>query len=277
MIRILIVDDEPLARRRLELLLSDLGYERPAILAASGVTEAVDWLEREHIDIVLLDIRMRDGTGFDVVRRLPANAAPAIVFITAFDDFAVRAFEIAAADYLIKPVSAERLASALERAVHVVNSLAPEQRRQAYARIAASEAAEPERIAATTARETEFWIRRAGGDFVRLETAAIDYAVVEEDYVRIFAGERSYLLRESIRGLLARLDQDEFVQVHRSAIVRTSELAEVTRSRMGQAEVRLRGGQRLPLGRIHGKKIQRLVARSITAAGTTSPKRHDLA
>lgn len=83
--------------------------------------------------------------------------------------------------------------------------------------------------------------------------------MVEEDYVRIFAGERSYLLRESIRGLLARLNPDEFVQVHRSAIVRTSELVEVTRSRTGRAEVRLRGGQRLPLGRVHGKTIQRLV------------------
>lgn len=259
MTRILIVDDEPLARRRLELLLGEFGHSAPAVISAAGVNEAVACLAQEQIDIVLLDIRMRDGTGFDVIRRMPPGAAPAIIFVTAFDDFAVRAFEIAAADYLVKPVSGERLACAIERAAHLVNSLPIDQRRAALARIAASAAVDPLATPREGVLETELWIRRAGGDFVRLEIAAVDYAVVEEDYVRIFAGERSYLLRESIRGLLARLDPEEFVQVHRSTLVRKSELAEVTRSRTGRTEVRLRGGQRLPLGRVHGKAIQRLV------------------
>jgi two-component system LytT family response regulator len=259
MMRILIVDDEPLARRRLVLLLAELGHEGPAVMTAEGVSEALECLEREPVDVVLLDIRMRDGTGFDLIRRLPPESAPAIVFVTAFDDFAVRAFEIAAADYLVKPVSAERLGLALDRAAQLVSSGTADSRRDALSRIAASEPSDRDRASAAGAPEREFWIRQAGGDFVRLEIAAIDYAVVEEDYVRIFAGDRSYLLRESIRGLRARLNPDEFVQVHRSAIVRISELAEITRSRMGRAEVLLRGGQRLPLGRVHGKAIQRLV------------------
>lgn len=254
MTRILIVDDEPLARRRLELLLAQLGVPADQISTADGVRSALAALAAGAVEIVLLDVRMRDGTGFDLVGRLPEDVAPAIIFVTAFDDFAVRAFEVAATDYLVKPVGADRLAEALERARQRLEGQ-PSTRRAALDRVAAG--APKDRKAGEP--ETEFWIRRAGGYFVRLDAATIEYAVVEEDYVRIFAGERSYLLRESIRGLLARLDPDEFLQVHRSALIRRSELAEVTRSSLGRAEVRLRGGQRLPLGRVHGKAVQRLL------------------
>lgn len=257
MTRILIVDDEPLARRRLELLLAQLGVSADAVSVAEGVETAMASLAASPADILLLDIRMRDGTGFDLVRRLPEGAAPAIIFVTAFDDFAVRAFEIAAADYVVKPVGTERLGEALERAEHILKTRSPAQRRAALVRVAAAEPTMPE--APPDAFETEFWIRRSGGDFVRLEAAAIDFALVEEDYVRIFSGDRSYLLRESLRGLLGRLDPSQFIQVHRSALVRRSELAEVTRSPMGGGEVRLRSGRLLPLGRVHGKAVQRLL------------------
>lgn len=254
MTRILIVDDEPLARRRLELLLAERGVAAEDVGTADGVRSALAALAEAPADIVLLDVRMRDGTGFDVIDRLPDGIAPAIIFVTAFDDFAVRAFEVAAADYLVKPVGGDRLAEALDRARRQRASL-PRARRAALERRAA-DAPEDE---PASGRETEFWIRRSGGYFVRLDTDAIEYAVVEEDYVRIFANERSYLLRESIRGLLGRLDPEEFLQVHRSALIRRSELAEVTRSSLGRAEVRLRNGQRLPLGRVHGKPVQRLL------------------
>src|SRR5688572_16088519 len=114
MSRILIVDDEPLARRRLALLLGELGLPPDRLGSADGVAAARERLADAAFDIVLLDVRMRDGTGFDLLRQLPEGAAPAIVFVTAFDDFAVRAFEVAAADYLVKPVAVERLAVALE-------------------------------------------------------------------------------------------------------------------------------------------------------------------
>lgn len=257
MTHILIVDDEPLARRRLELLLAQLHVPADAVATAEGVETALASLAASPADIILLDVRMRDGTGFDLVRRLPEGAAPAIVFVTAFNDFAVRAFEIAAADYVVKPVGPERLGEALERAGHLLKTRSAAQRRAGLARLTAAEQGMPD--ASPGEHDAEFWIRRSGGDFVRLEATAIDYAVVEEDYVRIFSGDRSYLLRESLRGLLARLDPDEFVQVHRSALVRRSELIEVTRSPMGGGEVQLRGGQRLPLGRVHGKAVQRLL------------------
>lgn len=250
MTRILIVDDEPLAQRRLRRLLTRLGIAAEHIAMAGGVGTALAHLAAAPTDIVLLDVRMRDGTGFDLIHRLPEGIAPEIIFVTAFDDFAVRAFEIAAADYLVKPVDMERLAEALERARHLLATRSPARRSAALARVMPIDPPHE-------SWDTEFWIRRAGGDLVRIEAATIDYAVVEDDYVRIFAGEQSYLIRESIRGLIGRLDPEEFVQIHRSALIRRSELAELTRSHVGGSEIRLRGGQRLPLGRVHGKAIQR--------------------
>ena len=186
MSRILIVDDEPLARRRLELLLAQLRFPADRVEAADGVEAAVASLAASPADILLLDVRMRDGTGFDVIRRLPEKVAPAIIFVTAFDDFAARAFEIAAADYVVKPVGADRLSEALERAEHLLKTRSPAERRAALSRLVAAEAGVPDN-SPLEEWETEFWIRRAGGDFVRLDAAAIDYALVEEDYVRIFA------------------------------------------------------------------------------------------
>lgn len=268
MSRILIVDDEPLARRRLELVLRELGLPAADLLQADGVASALTAIERSNPDILLLDVRMRDGTGFDLIERLPPGRAPAVVFVTAYDDFAVHAFEIEATDYLVKPVSLERLRLALDRARKALETRSAEARRRLLDRVAAAAPARPE-VSLANGRESEFWIRRAGGDFVRLDVASIDYAVVEEDYVRIFAADRSYLLRESIRGLLARLDPGEFLQIHRSTIIRASQMREVVRGRLGQAEVLLSGGQRLPVGRVYGKTVQRLVrgSRSLSRAG----------
>jgi len=257
MSRILIVDDEPLARRRLELILVELALPVQSLIQADGVASALAAIGQSRPDILLLDVRMRDGTGFDVIERLPAGYAPAVIFVTAYDDFAVHAFEIEATDYLVKPVSLDRLRRALDRARQALETRSAEARRQLLERIAAGAPDRPDAV--PEGRVSEFWIRRAGGDFVRLDVASIDYAVVEEDYVRIFAAGRSYLLRESIRGLLARLDPEEFLQVHRSTIIRVSELQEVVRGRFGHVEVLLRGGQRLPLGRVYGKAVQRLV------------------
>ena len=258
MSQVLIVDDEPLARRRLELLLAEARGDGLDVDTADGVKSALKKMAERPADILLLDVRMRDGTGFDVLRAMPDGAAPAVIFVTAFGDFAVRAFDVAAADYLVKPVGIERLQTALERAEQALSMRDMESRR---AQLDLLTAEAPARMNGNGAArfETEFWIRRAGGDFVRLDVAMIEYAIVEEDYVRIFAAGKSYLLRESIRGLLARLDPEEFVQVHRSALVRTSELIQVSRARFGRAEVVLRGGTRLPLGRIHGKSVQQRV------------------
>lgn len=267
MTNILIVDDEPLARRRLQILLDQLGVAATEIAEATGVESALGRLESGTFQIVLLDISMRDGSGFDVIRRLPEGIAPAIIFITAFDDYAVHAFEIAAADYLVKPVAGERLERALARAAHVLDTVPLDKRRLSLNHLAELE----QHDAAPDSWETEFWIRRGNGDFVRLEAASIDYAVVEDDYVRIFSSGRSYLLRASIRGFLKRLDPEEFVQVHRKALVRRDALMAITRSRLGHAEVQLRSGERLPLGRVYGKTVEKMLRGKPNARGPHVP------
>lgn len=258
MTSVLIVDDEPLAVRRLELMLRDVAGDLTRVDVASGVASALERIENAPPDVLLLDVRMRDGTGFDVLRRMPKAATPAVVFVTAFDDAATRAFDEAATDYLLKPVDPGRLRVALDRAERSIGVKDLERRLNELQELARrSDAAAGDRR--DSGYETEFWIRRAGGDFVRLDVELIEYALVEEDYVRLFAGERSYLLRESIKGLLARLDPGLFVQVHRSALVRVAQLSEVINARFDRAAVVLRNGRRLPLGRVHGKAVQKLL------------------
>ena len=255
MAKILIVDDEPLARRRLKLLLDDIGGPAEVVGFADGVASALQQIVTLQPDILLLDIRMRDGTGFDLLANLPANAAPKIIFVTAFDDSAVRAFEANAIDYLLKPIKPERLKVALQKASE--NLDIGEIRRRLFEMQQLVEALRSHPPATQESEfETEFWIRRSGGDFVRLEAEAIDYASVEEDYVRLHSGDRSFLVRDSIRGVLKRLDPRLFVQIHRSCFVRVGAIREVVQSRVGPPSVMLHSGRRLEVGRVYGKALR---------------------
>lgn len=254
--RVLIVDDEPLARRRLQLLVQDVAPGTTDLQLASGVETGLAAFARHGFDVLLLDVRMRDGSGFDLLARLPEGAVPVVIFVTAFGDAATRAFDAAAVDYLLKPVVPARLRTALDRAQTLLRG------REAEATLARLKALPLPALASDTADpniEREFWIRKAAGDFVRLDADAIDYAVVEDDYVRLHVGERSFLLRESIRGLLGRIDRRQFVQTHRSTLVRASRIVAVERGRLNSASVVLAGGERLPLGRVHGRSIQNLI------------------
>jgi DNA-binding LytR/AlgR family response regulator len=255
--RILVVDDEPLARRRMQMLVQEVAPEATSLVLTSGVETGLAAIEKHGFDVILLDVRMRDGTGFDLLARLPEEAAPVIIFITAFGDTATRAFDAAATDYLLKPVVPARLRTALDRAQNLLRGREAE---AALARLKALPIPQTEPAnAAPDCFEREFWIRKAAGDFVRLETSAIDYASVEDDYIRLHAGERSFLLRESIKGLLSRIDPSQFVQTHRSTLVRASRIVRVEQGRLHSAAVVLDNGARLPLGRVHGRTIQKLI------------------
>ena len=251
--RVLIVDDEPLARRRMQLLVQEVAPDATALMLASGVETGLAAIARHGFDVILLDVRMRDGTGFDLLRRLPEGAAPVIIFVTAFGDTATNAFDAAATDYLLKPVVPARLRMALDRAKTLLRG------REAEAALQRLKALPDPSIDQPPEPAAEFWIRKAAGEFIRLEAEKIDYAVVEDDYVRIHIGERSYLLRESIRGLFNRLDSRQFVQTHRSTMVRASKISAIDQSRSTSAAIILDNGVRLPLGRIHGRTIQKLI------------------
>lgn len=242
-LEVLIVDDEPLAQRRLQLLLAGMEGVRVAGIA-SGVTDALRLLADGRPDVILLDIRMRDGSGFDLLERLPDGVAPpAIVFVTAYDAHALQAFDNEAVDYLLKPVERARLARALERIRGQRDGRTPE----------------PQAPAPVPPYESEFWVRRNASGLIRIGVEQIDYATGEGDYVRLHLAQGSYLTSETLAGLVQRLDPRLFVRIHRSSIVRLAAVKEVRRSPLGALEVLMLSGARLRVGRVYTPALRDMI------------------
>ncbi|MCR5876159.1 LytTR family DNA-binding domain-containing protein [Phenylobacterium sp. J426] len=223
--------------------------------AADG-EEALAVLETAPVDIVLLDIKMPGLSGLELLSRFKA-APPAFVFITAYSRFAVDAFELAPTDYLLKPVSIERLRQALTRGRAEIES------RRAAQRLAELEAALA-RGAPEEADEdgflTEVWVK-ARGERVRLHLDAVDWIEAEGDHIRVHSGGRSFLLRLSIRQLEQRLDPRHFVRVHRSALVRAERIVRVARAEGGQAVLTLETGAEVPVSRRYAPRLKQLARR----------------
>ena len=257
-LRILTVDDEVLALKRLKLLLETIPYAEQ-VGEAGGCAEALAKIERTAPDVVLLDIRMRDGSGFDVAEALSQRPSPpAIVFVTAFDRFAVRAFETSASDYVLKPVERDRLVQALARRASggrapMPSSASPSSRRSSAI------CARPPRRRMRPRYESEFWLRNGSG-FVRIVVDTIDWVSSEDEYVRLHTPAGSHLMRGSIRQLEARLDPERFVRVHRKWLVRKAAIAELRSPRMGRPVVVLQGGQKLPTGRVYARGLRETIS-----------------
>lgn len=250
-LRVLIVDDEPLARRRLEILLR----EQPAIelagAASDGVAAARMIAERPP-DVVLLDIKMPGKTGLEVLDDLAARpggkAGPIVIFVTAFDRFALDAFDRAAFDYLLKPVEPARLAASLARARETLAARAAADRAQELEEILRNLRSEPAAAASGTYAR-EIWIQERGGR-TSVPVAAIDWVAAERDYVRIHTGARSYLVRQSIGALAGRLDPAQFIRIHRSALVRADRIVRI-RHAAGRGAVVLATGAEVAVSRRH--------------------------
>jgi two-component system response regulator AlgR len=189
-------------------------------------------------------------TGIDVANALEGRAtAPAVVFVTAFDQFAVAAFDAAAVDYLLKPVAPERLAKAVAR---VAERLAE---RRAGAGGDADPAAAPSRYA------REFWVPNRG-ELARVAVADIDRIEAERDYMRLHSGSRSWLIHETIGALEARLDPAMFIRVHRSAIVRRDRISRLAHDGQGNWTAELESGEQLRIGRTYLASVRAGVTRS---------------
>ena len=256
-LRILTVDDEALALRRLKLLLQAIP-QAEHVGEAGGCAEALAMIGALKPDVVLLDIKMRDGSGFEVVEALAQRPnPPVIIFVTAFDHFAIRAFESAVADYLLKPVERERLARALAKARQQLRAMDAEQRLTEMQEIVRNlrSMAHGE---ANSPFETEFWLRGAAG-LVRVPVDAIDCVSSEDEYVAIHTAGGSHLMRSSIRQFEGRVEPQLFVRVHRRWLVRRTAIAELRTPRFGRAEVVLRNGKRIPAGRVYLKQLRQEV------------------
>lgn len=243
-IRFLVVDDEPLAVERLQLLLARMEGVTLAGTASEGAA-ALRMVEATGPDAVLLDIAMPGMDGIDVARALArVPRPPVVIFVTAFDMFAVAAFDVEAVDYVMKPVSAERLARAVERA----------RERLAAGRDgpAAGEAGSP--------FVEEFWVSEARG-LVRLSAADVDRVSAERDYMRLHVGKRSWLINHTIGKLEEELDPAKFVRLHRSAIVRRDFVTGLRRDDGGRWWARLADDSEQKVGRLYLANAKGLAGR----------------
>jgi len=240
--RVLIVDDEPLARRRLVQLLAAFPDVEIAGEAGSG-REALELIEQLRPDVLLLDIEMPVVDGFAVLKTLPPGLSPAIIFVTAFQDHAVKAFELRATDFVVKPVAADRLAKAIEQAR---NDLAA---RRAGERLAflQSRLADLESRALAVS-EPHLWVQ-IGSDRRRLALADIRWLEAERDYVRVHMDGHSHLVNAMLGDMEKALEGQAFLRVHRSAIVQTTKVRAISRGRFSTPVLELDDGHRVPVGR----------------------------
>lgn len=260
-LRVVIVDDEPLALRRLKVLLDDMP-DVQLVGAASSCAEAADVIEASSPDVLLLDIRMRDGTGFDVIEDRREADHPFVIFVTAFDHYAVRAFEQAAIDYLLKPIDVGRLEQALAR----VRSRYEEEERDGSRIEEMREVIENLRAALhdqqNDTESGDIWVRSANGSFTRVLLSDVHWISSEDDYVRLHLDKTTHLVRSSIRAIETKLEDGQFVRVHRSALVRLASIAEVRRSPSGRREVILENGEKIAAGRVNFRSLRELFRRN---------------
>lgn len=242
--RIVIVDDEPIARRSLRLALAGMAGVQIAG-EARGAAEAVRVIAEVDPDVVLLDVRMPDGDGFDVIRHLPAECTPAIVMVTAFDQHAIRAFEHRAIDYVLKPFTDARLRDAVTRAIEFRAALDAAGRERALA--STLEALVVQSRDSTRYARRILVKHREASSFVPVDD--IDWLEATGNYVTLHTGRRTHLIRGPLTAVLATLDPDEFVRIHRSRAVQVRRVAEVRPCVTGDFIAVLHDGQRLRVSR----------------------------
>ena len=235
-IRTLIVDDEPLAIERLQMLCAAMADVSLVGTATDGAS-ALRLIEALKPDLVLLDIQMAGLNGISVAQIMAGwETRPALIFVTAFDHFAVAAFDVAAVDYLLKPVETERLARAIARI-----------RSHTGTDIAMGAAAVPGTAPAWT---REFWVPHRS-EVIRIAAQDIDLIEAERDYMRLHVGTRSFLLHETITELERRLNPSEFVRLHRSILARRDRIVGFKHNGAGAWQAQLCDGRWLRVGRTY--------------------------
>jgi two-component system LytT family response regulator len=268
-LRALIVDDEPLAREGIRVLLARDPEIEVVGECADGATAVRAVLEHEP-DLLLLDVQMPEMDGFQVLRALPEEQLPVVIFITAYDHYALKAFEVHALDYLLKPFDDERFERALARAkAQRRREQIGELSRNLAALLGAYEA--PDRVSgartpgaahtvsAAAASYLSRLVVKSGGRIVFLDVADVDWIEAADYYVRLHTGGKTHLLRESMAALEAKLDPARFARIHRSAIVNLDRVRELQPWFRGQHAVILKDGTRLTLSRGRRSRLEELL------------------
>lgn len=256
-LRVLIADDEPLARQRLQdLLTAEAGVE--VVGTAENGREAVEAIRTLQPDLVFLDVQMPGLTGTDVVREIGPAAMPATIFVTAYDGFALRAFELAALDYLLKPFDDERWEQAFARARRTVRLHRVGEMTDRLVALLQGGAPAPERP--TAAMPGPQYLQRIAvemrGQVRVVPTERIDYVTASGPYAEITTEGKKFMLRERMQNLEEQLDPARFFRIHRSVIVRLELVEAIQRSGGGDYAVRLRDGTRLRVSRSRKEALE---------------------
>lgn len=249
-VRVLIVDDEPLAREGVRLHL-ELESDFDVVGEVGSGEEAVARIREQAPDLVFLDVQMPGMDGFGVIEAVGVERMPVTIFVTAYDQFALKAFDAHALDYLLKPYDAERFRSAIERA-----------RTQLRARRFGDVEGQLAALLTELRGQREYLERivvRSGGRILILRVDDIDWLEAASNYVRIHAGGRQYLLRETMSNLEARLDPGRFVRIHRSTMVRLDRVRELEPLFQGDYVLILEDGTRLTSSRGYRDRLQGLL------------------
>lgn len=268
-LRALIVDDEALARRGLALRLKALDDVEVAGECRNG-REALTAIAELAPDLVFLDIQMPGMDGLDVVRELQAEALPLVVFVTAYDHYAVQAFDLHAVDYLLKPVEPERLAEAVARArsLRADREAAREKARLLELIRTLSGRGEHEVAALldeegpTTARWPEKLVIRDGAETTLVPVDAIDWVDAAGDYMCVHAAGETHVMRTTMKALSSQLDPDRFVRIHRSTLVNVARVVKVRNHINGEFFLSLDGGACLKMSRTYRDRIEQVLGTS---------------
>ena len=220
--------------------------------------QGLELIRRHRPDVAFLDVKMPDLSGVELAGELAQGDPPAIVFVTAYSRFACEAFDAAAADYVLKPFSLERLRTALDRARSALERKDLAQRVEELTRLVAAlreDAGEPE-----DGGVRELWVSAREGP-LRLAVADVDWLQADRDYVKVHIGDQVYLRREPLHRLADRLDPKMFARVHRSALVRTAAIAQLLKGAGRDTKVLLRGGHVVPVARRYAHAVRAMVRR----------------
>jgi two-component system LytT family response regulator len=251
-VRALIVDDERPARHRVRRLLT-LDPDIDVIGECATGDEAIEVLQSTRPDLLFIDIQMSGSDGFAVLRTIPQQDMPVVVFVTAYDSYALRAFEAQAFDYLLKPFDRRRFAEVLKRAKQQV-----ELKRQGAVNtrlLTLLEGIDQKRL------ESDRIAIRSGGSTVLLRTANIDWVEAADNYVNVHCGGETHLVRETMQSFEQRLDPARFVRIHRSTIVNLDRVTQIQPWLRGDYQVVLQDGSKLALSRSRKDKVRSLLVK----------------
>ena len=243
-IRTLIVDDEPLGRERLERLLA-MEQDVDVIATCPDGPQAVEAVKTLNPDLLFLDIQMPEMNGFEILKALGTDVPSAVVFVTAWDRYAVKAFEVQALDYLLKPFDRERLGQTLTRAREHLS---------AETQTPGPSKAEPP-VPDGERRYLERLAIKSNGRIRLLRVSDIDYAEAAGNYIEVHVAGRCHLIRETMSNLEASLNPEHFQRIHRSVIVHLDRIAEIQTGSHGELGVVLEDGTRLSLSRSYRERL----------------------